>query len=321
MDTIEQSNRLVLSCLQHGEYQKFITELDTRCPYCKQDEEIKKNKMPESNKKAVLEIKNIVINCEIHGLKEYQVPAWLAQNVGCDQCDALKDQKQIKDEITELLSNTCITSGVPEKFMPMLFEGLDHSKSHKQPLIVGRIIQYVRDVLADGEPTNHKNIIFSGNMGTGKTTYMALMMKSIIMRSLEDGVKVVGDIKTKGRLACLMITEADLKNAIIASWKKDSKESTQQLMQRLANKPMLFIDDVGVSNTHESLLEFYNQLIDERYKNKLPTYITTNLSHEQIKLAIGARAAERFIEKNRCIVFNADWQSYRTPSADEIEMF
>jgi DNA replication protein DnaC len=161
-------------------------------------------------------------------------------------------------------------------------------------------------------------------MGTGKTLFASILLQEVISRAFVDRIQDEHDIRLKGRLSALFISEPALLNAITATWDRNSPEKMKHLVDRLSSKSILCIDDVGASiSTHTHLLDLYANVIDERYKRKLPTIITTNLKHDDLKLAIGARSADRLVEKNRIIIANFDWSGYRSGEvgSPEIEMF
>ena len=100
-------------------------------------------------------------------------------------------------------------------------------------------------------------------------------------------------------------------------------EKQHKLIDRLCSVPILCLDDVGtVTTTQTHLLDAYAIIFDERYKRNLPTIITSNMTHDGLRLAVGSRAADRFLENGRVIVANFDWQGYRTSDdGDGIEFF
>ena len=70
---------------------------------------------------------------------------------------------------------------------------------------------------------------------------------------------------------------------------------------------VLCIDDVGLEPTE--VLDFGNainpviEILEQRYRNQLFTFITTNLTPKQIREKYGDRIADRFNETMKCIVY------------------
>lgn len=319
-------NKIQLHCDLHGDYKKFINEVDQACPYCRRDMALeaeakqKINTLVESKGK-VFEVVTVEIDCEDHGLYKFEVPKAVMGIVSCPECANKNNREHIQKRMVDTVNEHIYLAGIPNKFLKQSFSKLDYSKSQKQKLIVERLRLYMNNVIDKGTSYKAQNIIFSGNMGTGKTLFMSCLMANIMRRSLVDHASTSGDIRLKNTLLGFFTTEAALKDAITETWGEHAKESQKQLLERLSNKAFLCIDDVGVTMLNNHLIDFYNQLLDERYKKNLPTFITTNLKYDQINTAIGARAADRFLEKDRCIVFNFDWSGYRVANQNQIEIF
>ena len=319
-------NRLQLTCVLHGDYQKFITDNDKKCPHCQQKKsEAEEKEIVEKHLiKKHLNIVEVVFQCEEHGNSVFEVPEFMKDKVGhCPICVGEKRTEKLKPKIKLAVDTLLKESGIPVNYLEERFSGLDASRSPKQQKVVARLTKYILDLKKSGDSEGTKNILLSGNMGTGKTLFASILLKEILSRSVVAGVADEKDIKFKGGMSALFISEHDLLNSITATW-KGSGESTKALLDRLGSKGVLCIDDVGaVTTTHTHLLDFYASLIDERYKRRLPTIITTNLPSEDLRLAIGARSADRFMEKNRIIIANFDWNSYRGGAVEsgEIEVF
>lgn len=319
-------NRLQLKCLIHGEYQKLITDQDKKCPHCitRSAKQAEKEVVESQTIKSRLSVIGVVVKCDEHGVSSFEVPVFMKDKVGhCPHCVSDKRSQELRPKIKQAVNGLLKESGIPVNYLDQRFSGLDASKSEKQQRIVARLAQYVLDLKAKGNSEGAKNILLTGNMGTGKTLYASILLKEILTRSVVSGVADEKDIKFKGGMSALFISEPDLLNSITATWKNDG-ESTKSLLNRLSSKSILCIDDVGaVTTTNSHLLDFYASLIDERYKRRLPTIMTSNLESGDVRLAIGARSADRFMEKNRIIIANFDWNGYRGGLVEngEIEIF
>lgn len=322
-----QNQTVSLNCVIHGDYKKFITDQVRTCPHCDAEAERQKEvelveKVSFSKRISAIEVK---INCDVHGALTFQVPSFLKDHEhSCPQCVENDRKEAAKPAIREAVEARIKKSGIPPNYLGQRFSGLDHTRSEKQQAITNRLVQYVRELVEKGHSDGAKNIFLSGNMGAGKTLVASILLQEIVKRSLNDGVVNECDVKLKGGLSVLFVSEAVLLNEITATWKSNNMDSQKALIKRLVKKSVLCIDDVGtVASTNTHLLDFYSTLIDERYKRRLPTIITSNLKFDELSIAIGARSADRFFEKNRVIVMKFDWQGYRSGvvGTDEIEMF
>ena len=78
------------------------------------------------------------------------------------------------------------------------------------------------------------------------------------------------------------------------------------------------IDEIGVSDWVNSGHDVWSSIFDMRYREKLPTIITTNLDKQQLQDHIGDRAYDRLME--RCVWANCVWASYRQFCSDVEEL-
>lgn len=327
MESTQVQDRLELNCLIHGEYQKLPTEKALNCPHCEQ-EQVQKECVAEATKTKVsttVSLVDVTVNCDEHGETLLKVPAFMRDRVKkCPTCVEVKRLRKLAPKIEALIEREIRHSGIPTNCIGLKFAQMDATRSPKQQPIVMRLIKYIRDLESTGSSEGAKNILLTGNMGTGKTAYASALLQGVITRSLASRVSDENDLALKGSLSVLFISEPSLIQAITATWGHGATEKTKDLIDRLATKSILCIDDVGATVTTQThLLDAYAAIIDERYKRKLPTIITSNLSHEDIRLSIGARSADRLMEKNRIIIANFDWNGYRGGQlgTNEVEMF
>lgn len=324
MGVAMNNQKKTLNCLIHGDYVKFITDQNMQCPHCESENERRKEieAVEKVSLRKTVQVVDVTVNCLDHGLVEFKVPSFMAnQQLECPQCVSKKRNEEIQPVVEKVVQEKIRKSGIPVNYLGERFTTLDHSRSHKQQAITKRLIDYVVDMVKVGSSDNAKNILLCGNMGTGKTLYASILLQEVVKRSLVAGIADSRDVKLKGGLSVLFISETTLLNDLTATWKHDSIETSKSLIKRLSKKSILCIDDVGVmTSTNTHLLDLYAAIIDERYKRRLPTIITSNLQHDDLKLAIGARSADRFFEKNRVIVANFDWHGYRTGTVGTSEI-
>lgn len=151
--------------------------------------------------------------------------------------------------------------------------------------IIGQIcLWYSNDDRFKGDIS--KGIILRGNCGTGKT------ISAEIIREIVN----FGDKKNP-----LMLNARDLQNIYV----KNDIEQINSLKKRF----LVIIDDVGVESSdvknYGNVIEPFNDLFDYRYRNKMETIITTNLTPEKIKEVYGDRILDRFKESFNEYIFNS----------------
>ena len=136
----------------------------------------------------------------------------------------------------------------------------------------------------------NKGLFLRGNCGTGKT---------IITQIIVDIINF-GDNKNP-----IFINARDLQNL----YSNNDLEQIDALKKRF----LVIIDDVGVESAdvknYGNVIEPFNDLLDYRYRNRMETIITTNLTPEKIKDVYGERILDRFKESFNEYIF--DFKSKR----------
>ncbi|OTG87849.1 ATP-binding protein [Acinetobacter sp. ANC 3813] len=321
------TERVIHSCLLHGEYQKFKAESVQGCPKCLSEKETEQDRelVKKQSFSGAKMLKKVNVKCDLHKNTVLEVPVFLSDmDIVCPHCVKDKRERKLGPAEKAFYKQAVKSAGIPENHLGKQFSKVDMGRSEKQGLIAARLINYVKDVVKKGDCRNAKNILFSGNMGTGKTLFASILMQEVVRRSMAANIADEADFSLKGGLSVQFLSEPALKDEITASWDKGNTDTVQKIVSRYSAKGILCIDDVGlVSSGHAHLLDVYANIIDERYKRCLPTIITTNLHSDDLVHAIGARSVDRFFEKNRIIVANFDWSGYRTAErgTDEIEVF
>lgn len=153
------------------------------------------------------------------------------------------------------------------------------------------------DGFADAVRTG-KSAIFTGKPGTGKTHLAA----GIGMQLLKGGRKV------------LFTTVIRALRRVKDSWGKEAQETETQAVKTLVTPDLLILDEVGVQfgSDTEKLLLF--DILNERYENRRPVLLLSNLNLEGTKTYLGERIFDRLREDGgEHVPF--DWDSYRGKSA------
>ena len=110
---------------------------------------------------------------------------------------------------------------------------------------------------------NNDGLLLWGDVGTGKTFYAACIANALI----EQGTSV------------LMTNFSKILNQLSGMFSEDKNNFIASMMQY----SLLIIDDFGIERNTEYALEQVYNIIDERYKTKLPLIVTTNLSLSTLK--------------------------------------
>lgn len=110
---------------------------------------------------------------------------------------------------------------------------------------------------------NNAGLMLYGDVGGGKTFLAACVANALI----DKGVEV------------MMTTIPRLANAM----SKDYGNERESILKRIANVPLLVLDDVGTERNTSYGYELMYDIINTRYKANKPLIITTNLTMKAIK--------------------------------------
>jgi DNA replication protein DnaC len=133
------------------------------------------------------------------------------------------------------------------------------SMSREFPAVVRAVKAYTRSI--SEQIDSGRGMWFTGDYGTGKTTLAMLISKT----ALEADYTVA--IYSLPRLLA-MLRE---------TFRDDSAESLNSLIERLCAVDLLHIDDVGAEQTSEWVLEQLYSVVNTRYEERRAMVLTTNL--------------------------------------------
>jgi DNA replication protein DnaC len=143
------------------------------------------------------------------------------------------------------------------------------------PEQVQAVRRYVRDIDANLDAGH--GLWLMGDVGTGKTTLAMIVSKA----ALDAGRSVA--IYSLPRLLNLV------RGAI------ESEAGMVGFLERLAGVDLLHIDDLGVENTTEWVLEQLYSIINTRYEDERAMIVTTNLRYEELISQLGERTVSRLV--------------------------
>nr|DAW44944.1 MAG TPA: Replicative helicase [Bacteriophage sp.] len=106
-------------------------------------------------------------------------------------------------------------------------------------------------------------ILFYGNVGIGKTFYAGCIANALIEKEIP-----------------VIMTNIPY---LVTSISKDYEINKAYILNRIANIPLLILDDFGEERITDYEFEKVQEIIDTRYRSEKPLIITTNLSPKTFK--------------------------------------
>jgi len=160
----------------------------------------------------------------------------------------------------------------PEKYMygfPKRFKKWD----------IEHILPKFKEIV--NEHTKSQGLFITGQTGSGKTCLMCVLSKEMAKIGREIWFKNVSDLlfEIKGTF--------DKKGGIFNDY---------EMITNWAKKPFLVLDDIGSEKVSEYVRQSLYVLINKRYLDELPTFITSNFTLDQIAGKLDDRISSRIAE-------------------------
>ena len=176
----------------------------------------------------------------------------------CDlQRREIAEQKKAMARDMERLNKLKTASLIDEKLSGARFDGFSSNKFNERNLKLCKRYADQFQKMVD----NNQGLLFWGGVGTGKSFAAACIANEL----LEDGVPVV------------MTSFVKLLEAI----QEGGHEET--ILSNLNSAKLVIFDDLGAERGTDYSLEKVYNIVDSRYRKKLPMILTTNLTINDMK--------------------------------------
>jgi DNA replication protein DnaC len=172
---------------------------------------------------------------------------------------------------------------IPIRYRDHNLEGLK-TKGEAQALLKARLIDYIKVSYKKGG-----SLLAHGDKGTGKTTAICAMLNFLM---------------EKGQSAEYM-NASELVYRIKATWNSGSKETELDILNSIASRNIIVIDEVAESPRQTSLrgmahegnnydqATYVRKVIDARYQRRKPTVLISNRTPEELAALLGDAYLER----------------------------
>lgn len=165
----------------------------------------------------------------------------------------------------------------------------DDAFTRKRQAAKDMALQYATTIVEQRQ--SGRNLIFVGSVGTGKDHLASAVVRTIVGHGMSVAY-------ARGSV---------LANEMLAVLKGDP------LPEKYATRDFLVVSDIEPRGDKETSVFFQTSildLIDERYRAKLPTIITSNIeTRDAMNKAIGKRTMDRLCED--AVIIKMCWNSYR----------
>lgn len=151
-----------------------------------------------------------------------------------------------------------------ERLADATFENFQQTKQNARQLrLCRRYAEHFDEMLE-----KNQGLLFYGGVGTGKTYAAACIANYLLSR----------------RRSVVMTSFVKLLNSM-----QTFREDDSVMLNRLNRAKLLIIDDLGAERGTDFALEKVYDIIDSRYRARLPVILTTNLSMDEMKEAVDIR--------------------------------
>ncbi|MHB8109786.1 MAG: ATP-binding protein [Syntrophorhabdaceae bacterium] len=192
----------------------------------------------------------------------------------------------------------------PEKILTKLGVGKRHLFCSFENYREGdRIKAVCQDYLKDPF-----DLVLSGGAGSGKTHLAVSILRELVRScTVLDGP---GGYTGKDRRGCFMSVPELL--AKIRATYSDPDGDEEGLIDTYASVKYLVLDDLGAEKSTEWSISTLYLIIDRRYREMLPTIVTTNLTMDEIAQGLSRRIASRLASGKVITIKAPDYRMKRT---------
>ena len=184
------------------------------------------------------------------------------------RCDREREEQKQKEEQAQqdikVIERLKKASLMDEKFASATFDSMQKNQYNDRSIKVCK--RYVEKF--DTMMENNQGLLLWGSVGTGKSFAASCIANALISR----------------KVPVVMTSFVKLLEII-----QSTQDQESELLARFNHAHLVIFDDLGAERSTDYALEKVYNIIDTRYRKKLPMILTTNLSMDQMKQEIDIR--------------------------------
>jgi len=231
-------------------------------------------------------------HCELHGayksLNMFR-ERWTACGKCLDEERAAMERAAKEALAAERLQDQMNRSGLLGRFRAASFDTFN-AQSAGQKKALAACVAFAAGVKHD----QWASLMLIGLPGTGKTHLGAAAVRQVIHNG--------GSAR--------YLTARDLVRTVRATWRRDSPQGEQEVVDDIAlGSTLLVLDEVGVGLGTEAEAAQLFDVLDKRYQAGAPVLLISNLNIPDLRESLGPRLYDRMRESSQVVVTN--WPSHR----------
>ena len=194
--------------------------------------------------------------------------------VSCENCQKLEIEKNLSESLEERL----LDQGITKRFLNAKLSDFNNSI---QKQVAGE-----------------EGFFITGPRGTGKTHLVSAIAGNII-KNLSPHISKDHDGKIyysmpKSKSYPLLVNIPKLLMRIKGTFNSDyGIDSEESILNKICSVPVLLLDDIGAEKASEWVKQTLYLIIDSRYGDMKKTYVTSNLTLNQISNQLDDRISSR----------------------------